>query len=72
MPHKKRDDDASPQPEKPDVKLRISTIIKQSNIRQLEASAVMAHHNLKPTDRIEPDRFIQMVDKWLRAPAGGK
>ena len=72
MPHKKRDDDASPQLERADVKLRISTIIKQSNIRQLEASAVMAHHNLKPTDRIEPDRFMQMVEAWRKQPAGGK
>ena len=54
------------------TKLRISTIIKQRNVRPHLAAAVMVHHNLKITDRIESDKFMQMVETWRKQPVGGK
>ena len=53
-------------------KMRISTVIKQLQISPHLASAVMVKHNLKGSDRIEPDRFKEMVETWLRQPVGGK
>ena len=53
-------------------KLRISTIIKQQKIRPHVAAAVMVNHNLKSTDRIEPDKFTEMVEAWRKQPVGGK
>ena len=53
-------------------KLRVSTIIKQQKIRPHVAAAVMVHHNLKATDRIESDKFMQMVEAWRKEPVGGK
>ena len=52
--------------------MRIATIIKQRKIRPYLAEAVMVHHGLKPTDRMELDRFIQLVEAWRKQPAGGK
>ena len=63
MPRKK--DDIS-------SKLRVSTIIKAQKIRPHLAAAVMVHHNLKTTDRIESDKFLQMVETWRNRPVGGK
>lgn len=51
--------------------LRISTIIEQQKIRPIEANAVMAANGLKPSDRIEPERFRQLVDDWRRSPVKG-
>jgi len=51
--------------------LRIATIIEQRQIRAMEGAAVMAAHNLKPSDRIEPERFLQMIEEWQRAPVRG-
>ncbi len=50
--------------------LRLSTIIEQRKIRPLEAAAVMRAHGLKPTDRLEPEKFQQLIEDWRRAPAG--
>lgn len=47
--------------------LRLSTIIQQNGIGEMEAAAVMRAHNLKPSDRIEPERFLGMVEEWHRA-----
>ena len=53
-------------------KMRISTVIRQLKISPHLAAAVMVKHNLKNTDRIEPDKFMAMVEAWLKQPAGGK
>jgi hypothetical protein len=51
--------------------LRISTIIQQNAVSELEAAAVMRAHDLKSSDRMEPQRFLQMIEEWRRAPARG-
>lgn len=53
-------------------KMRISTVIRQLKISPHLAAAVMVKHKLKNTDRIEHDKFIAMVEAWLKQPAGGK
>ncbi|NQT35822.1 hypothetical protein HQ587_11575 [bacterium] len=53
-------------------KMRISTVIRQLNISPHLAAAVMVKHNLKNSDRIEPDKFIIMVEAWRKQPVGGK
>ncbi|MDP8240597.1 MAG: hypothetical protein P9X24_16015 [Candidatus Hatepunaea meridiana] len=57
---------------KADYKLRISTIIKQHQIRSHIAAAVIANYNLKPTDRMETSKFLQLVETWRKQPVGGK
>ncbi len=57
---------------KENTKMRISTVIKQMKISRNLAAAVRVKHNLKSTDRIEPDKFREMVEAWRRQPAGGK
>ena len=52
-----------------DSPLRISTIIQQHQVSELEAAAVMAEHGLKPSDRLEPQRFLQMIAEWKNLPA---
>ena len=52
--------------------MRVSTVIRQLKISPHLAKAVMVDHNLKTTDRIEPDKFRQMVDAWRNRPVGGK
>ena len=52
--------------------LRLSTIIHQEKINPNVAVAVMSAHGLTSRDRMEAGRFRTLVDKWLRAPAGGK
>jgi len=52
--------------------LRIATIIEQQKVRPLEAAAVMAAHGFKPSDRMEPGRFLRLVEEWRAAPAGGR
>ncbi|NQT35373.1 hypothetical protein HQ587_09300 [bacterium] len=54
------------------TKLRISTVIRQLKISPHLATAVMVHHNLKTSDRIESDKFMQMVETWRKQPVGGK
>jgi len=53
-------------------KMRISTVIRQLKISPHLATAVMVQHNLKATDRIESDKFMQMVETWRKQPVGGK
>ena len=53
-------------------KMRISTVIKQLKISPNLAAAVMVKHNLKSTDRIEPDKFRDMVESWRKQPVGGR
>jgi len=53
-------------------KMRISTVIRQLKISPHLAAAVMVKHKLKNTDRIEPDKFMAMVEAWRKQPAGGK
>ena len=53
-------------------RMRISTVIRQLKISPHLAMAVMVNHNLKTTDRIEPDKFMQMVETWRKQPVGGK
>ena len=52
-------------------KLRISTIVKQMDISPHLAAAVTVKHNLTSSDRIEPDKFKEMVENWLKQPVGG-
>jgi len=61
MASKKRDETS-------EEALRLSTIIEQNNIRPTLANAVMAAHGLKSSDRMEPERFRQMIDEWRRSP----
>lgn len=51
--------------------LRLSTIIQQNGIGEMEAAAVMREHNLKPYDRMEPERFLGLVEDWRRSPVRG-
>ena len=53
-------------------RMRVSTVIKQLKISPHLAAAVMVKHNLKSSDRIEPNRFKEMVESWKKQPAGGK
>ncbi|MBM3329921.1 MAG: hypothetical protein FJY67_10705 [Calditrichaeota bacterium] len=48
--------------------LRLSTIIEQNKIRPMEANAVMTAHGLKPSDRMEAERFLQLIEEWRRSP----
>ena len=51
-------------------KKRISTVIRQLKIPPHLAAAVLVRHNLKGSDRIEPDKFKEMVEAWRRQPVG--
>jgi len=62
MPRKKVDNN--------NKKMRISTVIRQLKISPHLAAAVMVRHNLKNSDRIEPDKFKEMVEAWRRQPVG--
>ena len=53
-------------------RMRVSTVIKQLKISPHLAAAVMVKHNLKNSDRIELDRFKEMVEAWKKQPVGGK
>ena len=53
-------------------KMRISTVIKQLNISPPLAAAALVKHNLKYSNRVEPEKFLAMVDSWRKQPAGGK
>ncbi len=44
--------------------LRVSTIIRNNDIDSLTAAAVMTANRLKPTSRIEPDKFLKMVEQF--------
>jgi len=55
---------------KENTKMRISTVIKQMKISPNLAAAVRVKHNLKSTDRIEPDKFREMVEAWRKQPVG--
>jgi len=57
--------------DKTNTKLRISTIVKQLDISPHLAAAVTVKHNLKISDRIEPEKFREMVENWLKQPVGG-
>jgi len=57
---------------KDNSKMRISTVIKHLEISPPLAAAVLVKHNLKYSNRIEPDKFKAMVDSWRKQPAGGK
>ena len=63
MPRKKEDTNS---------RMRISTVIKQLKISPNLAAAVMVNNKLKSTDRIEPEKFKEMVEAWRKQPAGGR
>jgi len=65
----KKIDDAVADAGDSDSPLRISTIIQQHQVGELGAAAVMAEHGLKPSDRLEPQRFLQMIAEWKSLPA---
>ena len=43
----------------------VATIIKRNKLSSVEAAAVMTAYRLKPTDQLEPAKFLKMV-KELR------
>ncbi len=47
-------------------KLRVATIIEINHIDDLTAGSVMAAHSLKASDRIEPFKFMQMVEEFKK------
>ena len=49
--------------------LRLSTIIEQRQVSPMEAAAVMKANGLKTSDRMEPERFLQLVADWKSLPA---
>ncbi|MBT3231473.1 MAG: hypothetical protein HN356_01525 [Calditrichaeota bacterium] len=55
---------------KENTKMRVSTVIRQMKISRNLAAAVRVKHNLKSTDRIEPDKFRELVEAWRKQPAG--
>ena len=55
---------------KENTKMRVSTGIRQMKISRNLAAAVRVKHNLKSTDRIEPDKFRELVEAWRKQPAG--
>jgi len=58
--------------DKANSKMRVSTIVKQMEISPHLAAAVTVKHNLRNSDRIEPGKFREMVENWLKQPVGGK
>ena len=44
--------------------LRVSTIVKKNSIDSLTATAVMTANLLKPNSRVEPAKFLKMVDQF--------
>jgi hypothetical protein len=61
---------ASPKPQL----LRISTIIKNNKIDAVTAQAVMTANKLNPGSRIEPAKFLKMVEQFrnrkIKNPGG--
>jgi len=57
--------------ENTNTRMRVSTVIRQLKISRNLAAAVMVKHNLKITDRIEPDKFRELVEAWRKQPVGG-
>jgi|GEM_PF-1342434 len=47
-------------------KLRVATIIELNHIDDITAGSVMAAHSLKSSDRIEPLKFMQMVEEFKK------
>ena len=44
--------------------LRVATIIKNNGIEPVIAQAVMTANRLQPTSRLEPAKFLKMVDNF--------
>ena len=44
--------------------LRVSTIIKKNKIDSVMAAAVMTANRLKPISRVEPAKFLKMVEQF--------
>ena len=44
--------------------LRVATIIKNNNVDPVTAKAVMTANRLLPTNRLEPAKFLKMVDNF--------
>ena len=44
--------------------LRVSTIVRNNKIDSVMAMAVMTANRLKPTSRIEPAKFLKMVEQF--------
>ena len=44
--------------------LRVSTIVRNNKIDSVMARAVMTANRLKPTSRIEPGKFLKMVEQF--------
>ena len=42
----------------------VATIIKRNKLSSVEAAAVMTAYRLKPTDRLEPEKFLKMVKEF--------
>ena len=44
--------------------LRVSTIVRNNKIDSVMARAVMMANRLKPTSRVEPGKFLKMVEQF--------
>ena len=44
--------------------LRVSTIVKKNKIDSVTAAAVMTANRLKLTSRVEPAKFLKMVEQF--------
>ena len=53
----------SPDSAKPQL-LRVSTIVRNNKIDSVTAKAVMTANKLKPVSRIEPGKFLKMVETF--------
>ena len=46
--------------------LRVSTIVKNNRIDSVTAAAVMTANRLRPGNRIEPAKFLKMVESFRK------
>ena len=46
--------------------LRVSTVVKNNRIDSVTAAAVMTANRLKPGNRIEPAKFLKMVESFRK------
>ena len=55
---------SGPQPAFRPQLLRVSTIVSKHGIDSVTAAAVMTANRLKPTSRVEPGKFLKMVEQF--------
>ena len=55
---------SGPQPVSKPQLLRVSTIVGKHGIDSAAAAAVMTANRLKPTSRIEPGKFLKLMEQF--------